>query len=72
MEDDDWPDPNDAMGLWEYQLEGLTVGPLRVALDSLADDLPVEVAFYNGVASHPIGSCTSTSRARIGAPPRWW
>jgi hypothetical protein len=53
-DDDDWLDHNDTMGLWEYQLQGLTVEALRVALDSLPGDLPVEVAFYDGVASRSL------------------
>ncbi|MGI8982999.1 MAG: hypothetical protein ACR2HM_00440 [Acidimicrobiales bacterium] len=46
--DDEWLDPDDQMGLWEYQLQPLTVESLRSALVSLAVHLPVEVEFYDG------------------------
>jgi len=49
-DDEEWLDPEDQMGLWEYQLYPLTVADLRRALDSLSDDLPVEVEFYDGSA----------------------
>ncbi len=42
---DEWLDPNDQMGLWEYQLQPLTVESLRSPLASLNNHLPVEVQF---------------------------
>ena len=36
------------MGVWEYQLYPLTVAELRRALDGLAEEVPVEVDFYDG------------------------
>ena len=47
-DDDDWLDPDDQMGVWEYQLRPLTVGQLRRAFDRVPDDVPVEVDFYDG------------------------
>ena len=47
-ETDQWLDDWDTMGLWEYQLQPLTVGELRAALESFADDLAVRVEHYDG------------------------
>jgi hypothetical protein len=47
-DDDDSLDPNATGGLWEYQLHPLTVGDVRRAFESLADDMPVEVEHYAG------------------------
>ncbi len=46
--DDGWLEPDDQMGLWEYQLHPLTVQWLRQSLSQLPDDLPVQVEFYDG------------------------
>ena len=46
--DDEWLDPDDQMGVWEYQLQPLTVEALRRALASLEGDLPGEIEFYDG------------------------
>ncbi len=46
--DDEWLEPDDQMGLWEYQVHPLTVGGLKLALMSLDDDLPVQIEFYDG------------------------
>ncbi len=50
MPDDDsgWLDADDLSGLWEYQLQSLTVGDLRAALASLPEDAAVEVTHYDG------------------------
>lgn len=45
---DEWLEPEDCMGVWEYQLYPLTVAELRRALDGLAEEVPVEVDFYDG------------------------
>ena len=46
--DDDWLEPDDEMGLWEYQLHPLTVRWLRQSLSDLPEGLPVQVEFYDG------------------------
>ena len=46
--DDEWLEPDDQMGLWEYQLHPLTVEWLRESLNNLPDGLPVQVEFYDG------------------------
>lgn len=46
--DEEWLEPDDQMGLWEYQLHPLTVEWLRESLDNLPDGLPVQVEFYDG------------------------
>ena len=46
--DDEWLEPDDQMGLWEYQLRPLTVEWLRESLNNLPDGLPVQVDFYDG------------------------
>ncbi len=52
--EDDWLEPDDQMGLWEYQLEPLTVGWLRQTLTSLADDVPIQVEFYDGTEARTL------------------
>ena len=47
-DDDEWLEPDDDMGIWEYQLHPLTVAELRRALDGLPGDALVEVDFYDG------------------------
>ncbi len=48
MAGDEWLEPDDQMGLWEYQVHPLTVGSLRETLASLrGDDVPVQVEFYD-------------------------
>ena len=46
--DDEWLEPDDQMGLWEYQLHPLTVQDLRQSLSDLPHGLPVQVEFYDG------------------------
>jgi hypothetical protein len=46
--DDDWLEPGDQGGLWEYQLYPLTVEWLRESMSDLPDSLPVRVEFYDG------------------------
>lgn len=46
--DDEWLEPDDQMGLWEYQLHPLTVQGMRHSLRNLPDDLAVQVDFYDG------------------------
>ena len=53
-DDDDWSEPSDSTGLWEYQLQSLSVRWLRTALDGLPEELPVEVAFYDGVEARSL------------------
>lgn len=52
--EDDWLEPEDDMGLWEYQLHPLTIEWLRTALAGQSGDLPVEVAFYDGTDIRPL------------------
>jgi len=47
-DDEEWLEPFDQGGVWEYQLHPLTVARLRRALDGLPDDALVEVDFYDG------------------------
>jgi hypothetical protein len=50
-----WLDPNDEMGLWEFQSEPLTVRSLIAALTTANEpDLPVTVEFYDGTDSRAL------------------
>lgn len=52
--EDDWLEPDDQMGIWEYQLHPLTVRWLREALTSLVDDVPVQVELYDGTEARTL------------------
>ena len=67
-DDDDWLEPGDDAGLWEYQLDPLTVVWLKEALAELPDDLPVEVEFYDGSAARPLRAMHIDVKGRAGRP----
>jgi hypothetical protein len=46
--DESWTNPNDEMGLWEYQLRPLNVRELLLALSQVDPELLVEVEHYDG------------------------
>jgi hypothetical protein len=67
--DDEWLEPDDCMGVWEYQLYPLTVADLRRALDGLPDDAPVEVDFYDGTdASRSLRPMHIDLKGNAGVP----
>ncbi len=66
--EDDWLEPDDQMGLWEYQLHPLTVGWLREALTSLADDVRVHVEFYNGTEARTLRPMHIDLKGKGGRP----
>jgi hypothetical protein len=66
--DDDWLEPDDQMGLWEYQLHPLTVRWLRQSLNDLPDGLQVQVEFYDGAEVRPLRPMHIDLRGKDGVP----
>ena len=66
--DDEWLEPDDQMGLWEYQLHPLTVEWLRESLNNLPDGLPVQVEFYDGSEVRPMRRMHIDLKGTKGSP----
>jgi hypothetical protein len=65
----DWLDPDDEMGLWEFQRESLTIASLMTALnDANADHLPVEFEFYDGTGRRPLRAVHIDLKGTDGVP----
>ncbi len=56
------------MGLWEYQLQPLTVESLRSALAALDGNLPVVVEFYDGSDVHRLRPMHIDLKGTAGEP----
>ena len=65
-DDDEWLEPLDQGGLWEYQIDPLTVASLRRALDGLPDEARVEVDFYDGSDGRPLRPMHIDVRGKAG------
>jgi hypothetical protein len=65
---DEWLEPEDQTGVWEYQLHPLTVEWLRRAIEPLADDLPVQVESYDGSGVRSLRPMHIDLRGRAGTP----
>ena len=56
------------MGLWEYQLDPLTVQWLRRSLSGLPDGLPVQVEFYDGSVVRTLRPMRIDLKGKDGRP----
>lgn len=65
-DDEEWLEPLDQGGLWEYQIHPLTVASLRRALDGLPDDTVVEVDLYDGSDSRLLRPMHIDVKGRAG------
>jgi hypothetical protein len=56
------------MGLWEYQLQPLTIEWLRAVVAGLPDGTPVEVEFDDGMESRPLRPMHIDLKGAAGKP----
>lgn len=65
-DEDEWLEELDQGGVWEYQLDPLTVAALRRALAGLPDDALVEVDFFDGSDSRKLRPMHIDLKGRAG------